>query len=79
MVVVAYKPVLQNMKAFQTVTSNPCQHINAELLLVSRMDYTMKILLCTLVLDVNIDMSSLPKGASSVKFTDETKNCEALQ
>jgi hypothetical protein len=28
---------------------------------------------------VNIDMSSLPKGASSVKFTDETKNCEALQ
>jgi hypothetical protein len=32
-----------------------CPHINAELLLVSRMDYTMRILLCPLVLVENID------------------------
>jgi hypothetical protein len=43
------------MRAYQTTTNNPCPHINAELLLVSRMDYTMRILLCPLVLVVNID------------------------
>jgi hypothetical protein len=37
------------------ISNNPCPHINAELLLVSRMDYTMRILLCPLVLVVNID------------------------
>jgi hypothetical protein len=45
----------QNKRAYKTITSNLCPHINAELLLVSRMDYTMKILLCTLVLIVNTD------------------------
>jgi hypothetical protein len=45
----------QNMKACQKITNNPCAHINAELLLVPRMDYIMKILLCPLVLVVNID------------------------
>jgi hypothetical protein len=43
------------MRAYQTVTKNPRPHINAELLLVSRMDCTMSILLCPLVLVVNID------------------------
>jgi hypothetical protein len=37
------------------ITNNPRQHINAELLLVSRMDYTMRILLCPLVSAVNIE------------------------
>jgi hypothetical protein len=44
----------QNMRAYQTITNNPCTH-NTELLLVSRMDYTMRTLLCPLVLVVNID------------------------
>jgi hypothetical protein len=37
------------------ITKNPCPRINAELLLVFRMDYTMTILLCPLVLIVNTD------------------------
>jgi hypothetical protein len=45
----------QNMRAYQTITNSPCPHINAELLLVYQMDYTMRILLCPLVLVVNID------------------------
>jgi hypothetical protein len=45
----------RNMRAYQTIASNPCSQINAEQLLVSRMDYTMIILLCPLVLVVNID------------------------
>jgi hypothetical protein len=43
------------MRAYQTVTNYPCPQINAELLLVYRMDYTLRILLCPLVLVVNID------------------------
>jgi hypothetical protein len=34
-VVVACKPMWQNLRAYQPVTNNPCPHINAELLLVS--------------------------------------------
>jgi hypothetical protein len=45
----------QNMQAYQTVTNNPCPHINVELLLLSRIDYTMRFLLCPLVLVVNTD------------------------
>jgi hypothetical protein len=37
------------------ITHNPCPHINAELLLVSRMDNTMNILLCPLVWVLNND------------------------
>jgi hypothetical protein len=37
------------------VTSDPHPHINAELLLMSRMDYTMRVLFFPLVLIVNID------------------------
>jgi hypothetical protein len=33
--VVACTPMRQNMRAYRTVTNNPCAHINAELLLVS--------------------------------------------
>jgi hypothetical protein len=43
------------MRAYKTVTNNPCPYINVQLLLVSRMDYTMRILLCPLVFVVNID------------------------
>jgi hypothetical protein len=53
--VVACELIWKNMWAYQTVTSNPCLHINAELLLVSRMDYSMRILLCPPVLLMNID------------------------
>jgi hypothetical protein len=45
----------QNMWTYQTITNNPYPYINAVLLLVARMDYTMRILLCPLVLVVNID------------------------
>jgi hypothetical protein len=43
------------MRAYRIITNNPYPHINAELLLVSRMDCTMRILLCPLVLVMNID------------------------
>jgi hypothetical protein len=39
-VVVACKPMWQNMRVNQTVTNSPYAHINIQLLLVSRMDYT---------------------------------------
>jgi hypothetical protein len=43
------------MRAYQTITNNLYPYFTAELLLVSRMDYTMSIILCPLVLVVNID------------------------
>jgi hypothetical protein len=55
LVVFACKPMWQNMRAYQNITKNPCLQINAEILLVSRMDYTMSIPLCPLVLVVNVD------------------------
>jgi hypothetical protein len=54
-VVVACKPMWQNLRTYQTVTNNRYPHITAELLLKSRWDYTKKTLLCPLVLVVNID------------------------
>jgi hypothetical protein len=30
----------QNMQAYEIITNNPCPHINAELMLGSRMDCT---------------------------------------
>jgi hypothetical protein len=54
-VVVACKPMWQNTRAYRTVTNNPCPHNNAELLPVSALVYTMRILLYPLVLVVNID------------------------
>jgi hypothetical protein len=51
----ACKPMWQIMRAYKTVTNNPCTHINAQLLLVSGMDYTMRILHSPLVFVVNID------------------------
>jgi hypothetical protein len=52
LVMVACRLIRQNMQAFQTVTNSPCQHVNAELLLVSGMDCALRILLCLLVLVV---------------------------
>jgi hypothetical protein len=43
------------MLAYQTFTSSPSPHIYAELLLVSRINYTLKILFCLLVMVVDID------------------------
>jgi hypothetical protein len=43
------------MWTYQTVTNNPYLHINVELLLMSRTDYTMQIFLCLLVIVVHID------------------------
>jgi hypothetical protein len=43
------------MWAYEIITKDPCPHINFELLLASKMDYTMRILFCPLVLVVNID------------------------
>jgi hypothetical protein len=39
-VVVACKPMWQNMRVYQTIANNRCSHINAELLLVS-MQYSL--------------------------------------
>jgi hypothetical protein len=46
---------LYGYRALQTITNNPWPHTNAEVPLMSRMDYIMRILLCPLVLVVNID------------------------
>jgi hypothetical protein len=54
-IVVACKSVWQNMRDYQIIANNPCTHINAELLLVSEMVYTMRIILYPLVLVVNIE------------------------
>jgi hypothetical protein len=43
------------MRAYLTITNNLCPRINAELLPVSRMDYSKRILLCPLELVVNTD------------------------
>jgi hypothetical protein len=42
------------MQAYLTVTNNTCPNINAELLLVSRLEYTMRIVFCPLVVVVKI-------------------------
>lgn len=49
LVMFACKPMWQNMQAYKTIANNPCTHINAEMLLEFKMDYTMTILLCPLV------------------------------
>jgi hypothetical protein len=54
LVVVACKLTWQNMWAHQTITNNICQNINAELLLVSRVEHTIRIVLCPLVVVVNV-------------------------
>jgi hypothetical protein len=51
---VACTPMQQNMRAYQTITNNHGPHINAELLLASRMYNTVRIALFPLVLVVNI-------------------------
>jgi hypothetical protein len=73
------KLVWQNMLAYQTMTKDPSPHINSEMRLVSRMEHTMKILLCPLVLVVNIDDAVSTKGVSYATSTDETKKCSALR
>jgi hypothetical protein len=71
--------VWQNMLAYQTMTKDPSSHINSELRLVSRMDYTIKILLCPLVLVVNTDHAVSTKGAVYAASTDETEKYSALR
>jgi hypothetical protein len=63
-VVVACKPTWQNMRVYQAIMNNTCLNINAELLLVSRLQYTIRIFFCPLVVVVKF-MTSLPhlKGA----------------
>jgi hypothetical protein len=39
---------------YQTITKNTWPNINAELLLVSRLEYTMRIVFCLVVMIVNI-------------------------
>jgi hypothetical protein len=43
------------MQAHQIITDNPCPQIKSELLMVSGIDYTMRILPCPLGMVVNID------------------------
>jgi hypothetical protein len=49
------------MRAYRTLTNNPCPHINAEILLAFILDYTMRIHLCRLVLVVNVNAVSTEK------------------
>jgi hypothetical protein len=66
-VVVACKPMWQNMRVYQTVTNNPYANINVGLLLVSRMDYTVSVLFCPLVLVVNIGVGVSTETCLSCK------------
>jgi hypothetical protein len=52
---VARKTMWQNLWAYQIIASNPCPHINTEKLLVLKINYAMRILLCPLVMVVNTD------------------------
>jgi hypothetical protein len=52
--VVACEPTWKNRRTYQTVTNNACQNINAELLLVSRLEYAVRIVLSPLVVVVKI-------------------------
>jgi hypothetical protein len=52
--VVACKLKWKNMIAYQTVSNNTCLNINAELLLVYRLAYTVSIILCPLMVVVKI-------------------------
>jgi hypothetical protein len=65
----------QNMRAYQNITKNPCPQINAEILMVSTMDYTMSIPLCPLLLMI----PSVQKSVSPVKSIDEMKKCPAFR
>jgi hypothetical protein len=58
-VVVACKLMWQNMRTCQTVIISPNPNIKAKLLLVSRMDYTIRILPYPLVFIVNTDDAKL--------------------
>jgi hypothetical protein len=42
------------MRAYQTITSNTCPNINAQMLLLSGLGYTMKIVNCPLVVVLKI-------------------------
>jgi hypothetical protein len=66
------------MPAYKKITNNPCPHINNELLLVYRMDHTMRILLSLLVLVVNIDSGISTNRASSLQSADETEMLSTL-
>jgi hypothetical protein len=71
--------MLQIMWTYRTITNNPYAYFNAEMLLVSRMDCTVRVLLWPLVLVMNIDDAFLPKSAYSVKINGERKRCSALR
>jgi hypothetical protein len=43
------------MQAYQIITNNTCPNTDAELLLVSRLDYTVRIFLCPQVIVVKTD------------------------
>jgi hypothetical protein len=51
---VACKLTWQNMWAYKTVTSNICRNINDELLMVSGLEFIMRIVLCPLVVMVKM-------------------------
>jgi hypothetical protein len=62
------------MQAYPTIAKNTSPNINAQLLLVSSLEYSIRIVLCPLV--VVVKMSRL-KPASSEKSTDKRKSNSA--
>jgi hypothetical protein len=75
--VVTCKPIRQNRLAYQKITNKPYTHThnNGELLLVFRMEYTLKILFCALVLVVNIDDAVSIEMCLISKEHAATKKC----
>jgi hypothetical protein len=59
------------------ITNNPCPHINAELLLMSRMDTPWEFSSAHWCWLWILMTPSVLKRASSVKSTDETEKCSA--
>jgi hypothetical protein len=52
--VVACKLMWEKMRSYQSVTQNTCPNFNAELLLVNKLEYTMRIVFCPVVVVVKM-------------------------
>jgi hypothetical protein len=50
------------MRAYQNITNNACPHIDAELLLMSRLNNSVRIFLCLLVVVMNINYAIPDEG-----------------
>jgi hypothetical protein len=55
------------MRAYQNIANNACPHIDAELLLMSRLNNSVRIFLCLLVVVMKINYAIPGEGCFSCK------------